>query len=106
MGGSGYTTSKDALDRAAGQMLQTNEQLMKALQQMASELEPLQSAWQGQASTAFQHLINHFQEDAKTMNQALDTIANNVSSNAKLYAQQEEEQAQQMSSIMNTLGGA
>lgn len=102
----GYTTSQAALDKAAGEMLNTNEQLMQALQKMASELEPLQSAWQGQASTAFQHLIEHFQEDAKNMNQALDTIANNVSQNAKQYAQQEEEQSQQMNSILNTLGGA
>lgn len=101
----GYTTDKDALDKAAGQMLTTNEQLMKLLQQMASELEPLKTAWKGQAATAFQDLIDHFLQDAKTMNDALDHIANNVSSNAAAYARQEEEQQQQMSSITSTLGG-
>jgi WXG100 family type VII secretion target len=101
----GYTTSQAALDKAAGQMLDTNQQLIQAMQKMASELEPLQSAWQGEAATAFQNLIQHFQDDAKTMNNALDVIANNVSANAKQYAQQEADQAQQMSSILNTLNG-
>lgn len=101
----GYTTDQAALDRAAGQMLSTNEELMSALQKMASELQPLQSAWQGEAATAFHNLIERFQTDAKQMNDALDQIANNVSQNAKQYMQQEQEQQQSMSSIMNTLGG-
>lgn len=105
MTGPGYSTDQKALDAAAGQMLNTNEQLIQALSKMANELEPLRGAWQGEASTAFQSLIEHFQTDAKTMNDALDHIANNVSSNAKLYAAQEAEQQSQMTSIMNTLGG-
>ncbi len=86
-------------------MLDTNEQLTSALQKMASELEPLRSAWQGDASTAFQSLIERFSDDANKMNQALDQIANAVSDNAKKYAAQEAEQQQQMSSITNTLSG-
>lgn len=86
-------------------MLNTNEQLMQALQKMASELQPLETAWKGDASVAFHNLIERFQQDAKTMNEALDHIANNVSSNAKKYAAQEAEQQQQLSSIMNTLQG-
>ena len=101
----GYTTDQAALDKAAGDMLNTNDQLMSALTKMASELEPLRTAWAGDAATAFQNLIERFQEDAKTMNSALDNIANNVSANAKKYAAQEAEQQQSLSGIMNTLGG-
>jgi len=101
----GYTTDQASLDRAAGQMLNTQDQLNSALTKMASELDPLRTAWQGEASTAFQNLIERFQTDAQQMQQALEQIANNVSSNAKQYAQQEQEQQQSMNQIMNTLQG-
>jgi WXG100 family type VII secretion target len=101
----GYITDQAALDKAAGEMLNTNEQLMSQMQKMASELDPLKTAWKGQAATAFQDLIDHFLTDAKTLNDSLDQIANNVSANAKAYAAQEEQQQQELSQITSTLGG-
>jgi WXG100 family type VII secretion target len=101
----GYTTDQATLDKAASNMLNTQDQLNSALTKMASELEPLRTAWKGDASTAFQNLIERFQGDAQKMNQALEQIANTMSQNASKYAAQEQEQQQAMSQITNMLQG-
>jgi WXG100 family type VII secretion target len=102
----GYQTGTPELQKAAQNMENTNQQLQSNIKQLESILATTQPAWQGQAATAFAHLMQRFQEDATKLNQSLMQIAEQVTGAASSYAQQEENASQQMSRITQALGGA
>jgi WXG100 family type VII secretion target len=101
----GFQTGADELVKAAQQMETTNQQLQQNLSQLANEVEQIQGAWVGEASTAFQTLMTHFNDDAKNLNQSLNQISEAVSGSATAYRQQEQESQQSLSSITQALGG-
>lgn len=101
----GYQTGSAELKQAAQQMENTNEELQGNLSALGNVLGSVEGAWQGQAKKAFDTLMEHFMNDAKQLNQSLNTIAENVSGSADTYTQQEEESSQQLSQLSQTLGG-
>lgn len=101
----GFQTGAPELIQAAQKMEQANANLQQNLAQLASEVEAVQSSWAGEASAAFQTLMQHFQDDAQKLNKNLNAIAEAVTANAKAYQQQEQEAQQSISQITSTLGG-
>ncbi|HEY4457094.1 MAG TPA: WXG100 family type VII secretion target [Pseudonocardiaceae bacterium] len=101
----GFKTGAPELQKAAQQMEQTNSELMGNLNKMAGECEQIRGTWQGEASIAFSNLMERFQTDAKNLNNSLQQISEAVDTNAKNYAQQEQEAQQSISQIASTLGG-
>jgi len=99
-----YTTTTDEMQRAAQQVLSTNEQIQGQLRSLQSQLAPLAGAWQGQASTAFQQLMERWNIDAAKLNQALEGIGTAIQGSGRSYQQAEEQHAQSMSSITSALG--
>jgi WXG100 family type VII secretion target len=100
-----FQTGSAELQKAGQQMMQTNQELQSNMAKLAGEVEQIQSTWKGQAATAFQTLMERFATDAKNLNTSLENIATAIDTNAKNYAQQEEEAKSSVSAIMNTLGG-
>jgi WXG100 family type VII secretion target len=101
----GFQTGADELVKAAQQMENTNQQLQSNLSQLANEVESIAGVWQGEAASAFQTLMTHFQTDAKNLNDSLNQIAEAVSGSATAYRQQEQESQSSLSSITQALGG-
>lgn len=101
----GYQTGAPELKQAAQQMENTNEQLQGNLKSLGNVLAGLEGAWAGEAKRAFDTLMEHFMNDAQQLNQSLNTIAEQVSGSADTYTQQEEESAQSLSKLTQTLGG-
>ncbi|HWE90215.1 MAG TPA: WXG100 family type VII secretion target [Pseudonocardiaceae bacterium] len=101
----GFQTGADELVKAAQQMENSNQQLQSNLSQLANEVEQIQGAWVGEAAAAFQTLMNHFNTDAKNLNDSLQQISEAVSGSATNYRQQEQEAQQSLSSITQALGG-
>lgn len=101
----GFATGSAELQKAGQQMMQTNQELMSNLQKMMGEVEQIQSTWSGTAATAFQNLMERFSTDAKSLNTSLENIATAIDTNAKNYAQQEQEAQQSISQISAALGG-
>ncbi|MGH7867060.1 MAG: WXG100 family type VII secretion target [Candidatus Dormibacteraceae bacterium] len=101
----GYKTGSAELQTAAQNMMNTNDQLQGKLNSLLSQLEPLQTAWVGEAATAFHSLLERYSNDAKNLNQSLVQIAEQVKGSAVTYTQQEQEQQQAMSSLMGRLNG-
>ncbi len=99
-----YQTTPEEMQRAATQVQQVNEQVQARLSQLQSQLAPLAGAWQGEASTAFQGLMERWNNDAKQLNQALRGIGESIQVSGRSYQQAEEAQKQSMSSITSALG--
>jgi len=89
--------------KAAQQVLQTSESLQQQMRSLMSNLEPLASAWQGQAASAFQQLMERFNGDSQKLTTALGNIANALDSNAKAYNASEEENRGSIAGILGSL---
>ena len=101
----GFQTGADELVKASQQMENTNQQLQSNLSQLAQEVESIQGVWVGEAATAFQTLMTHFQDGAKNLNDSLNQIAEAVSGSATAYRQQEQESQQSICAITQAMGG-
>ncbi|ACU40366.1 WXG100 family type VII secretion target [Actinosynnema pretiosum subsp. pretiosum] len=101
----GYSTGTPELQNAARDITNTNGNVQGILGQLRSTVDSLAPAWVGNAADSFNKLIERFNDDARKLNEALLAIANEMDSTAATYIQQEEEQAQEMSTIANRLGG-
>lgn len=101
----GYQTGHPELKAAAQELVDGNTDLMQQLSQLASAVDGVAGQWQGAANTAFTTLINKFQTDAKTLNDKLLVISENVSGSADAYLRQEEQASESLSQISTTLEG-
>ncbi|CAL9673346.1 ESAT-6-like protein EsxB [Actinosynnema sp. ALI-1.44] len=102
---SGYTTGTQELMQCAKDIISVDEQTQGILNQVRNTVDGVASSWQGQAATAFQTLMTRFDEDARKLQEALRAIAEQMSGSADIYARQEEEQNQSMSSLTSRLAG-
>lgn len=99
-----FNTETDTMQRAAGHVHQVNDQVGAQLRTLASQLAPLESAWQGQASMAFHQLMVRFNENAGKLRTALNGIGEQVAGASTTYATEDEAQQRTMSAITNALG--
>jgi ESAT-6 family protein len=90
--------------KAASQIRQTSDEINGELRSLLSALEPVASQWKGQAASAFQQLIERWQQDANKLTQALGGIADAMDSSNKNYSQSEEANRSQIANIMSGLG--
>lgn len=102
---SGYTGTVQDFTNAHKQVLDVKEQVDGILKNTANTVSGLASAWQGQAATAFNNLMERFQTDAKTLQDALQGIAEQLNNAGSTYQQQEEEHSAAMSNITSQLDG-
>lgn len=102
---SGMSTDADLMDKASGQVEEVRANVENAVNQLQGNIEPVLATWRGGASDVFRKLMDQFQENAKTINQKLGEIAENIKTSGQAYAQNEEEQAAEMSKIEGMLGG-
>jgi ESAT-6 family protein len=101
----GYQTGHPELKAAADELVQGNQDLMQQLSQLASAVDGVAGQWAGQAHTAFNTLMAKFNTDARTLNDKLLVIAENVSGSADAYLRQEEQANESLSQISTTLEG-
>ena len=104
MAGSSYGTSFDEMSKAAQSVQQTVQQIQSETRSLISSLEPISSSWQGSAASAFQQLIQRFNDDATKLTQALDAIGQALSSNTKNYSAVEEQNQSSISKLLSGLG--
>ena len=97
------TVTAEELDALAKHIADVNDQTQGTLRQVGSTVDTLKSSWKGSAATAFDNLMLRFHDDASKVQEALMAIAEQISSSADVYARNEEEQQQSMSSITSRL---
>jgi WXG100 family type VII secretion target len=102
--GSGYGTSIDAMTKAAAHVEQVTQELNGELNTLRGVIDQVGGNWVGRAATAFNQLMERFNEDATKLNQALSSIHEALASNTKSYNASEEQNAQSLSNITAALG--
>lgn len=102
---SGMSTDADLMHKASGQVDDVRNNIESAVKQLHGNIEPVMAAWQGGASDVFRRLMGQFQQDADKINQKLGEISESIKGSGQQYAQNEEEQAAEMSKIEGMLGG-
>ncbi|MDQ3154277.1 MAG: WXG100 family type VII secretion target [Actinomycetota bacterium] len=98
-----YQVTPEEMQAGANNVFTTNETVQGQLSSLRNQLAPLAGAWQGQASTAFQTLMQRWDENARRLNEALRAIGEQLQASGTSYAQQEEQQTQSISSISGAL---
>jgi WXG100 family type VII secretion target len=71
---------------------------------LRNQLAPLAGAWKGQASTAFTLLMQRWDNDARGLNEALNSIGEQIRGSGATYAQTDEAENQTYSRISQALG--
>jgi WXG100 family type VII secretion target len=100
------STGSQELLTAGQDIVSTGENIDGILKNLNGIIDAIGTSWQGAAKNAFDTLNQRFDEDALKLNQALKEIAEQMTGGANLYIQQQEEQAQAMSSVASRLGGS
>ncbi|HEX4787032.1 MAG TPA: WXG100 family type VII secretion target [Actinospica sp.] len=103
MAGSSFGTTFDEMNKAAQAVTQTVQDVQAEQRQLMSALEPIAQQWKGQASSAFQQLIQRFNDDASKLTQALDAIGQAISANNKNYSATEEQNNSSISKLLSGL---
>jgi len=99
-----YTTDAQTMQKAAQQVQQVSEEINGELNSLMSNLEPVAASWKGNAASAFQQLMERWQQDATKLHQALADIAQMLDSTNKTYSQAEENNSSQIGAILRGLG--
>ncbi|MFS8101548.1 WXG100 family type VII secretion target [Lentzea alba] len=98
-----FSLSTDDLDALAKHILDIDHQTQGTLRRVRGAAETVQANWQGQAGTAFQNLMMRLDEDAAKVQEALRSIAEQISESSKTYSAEEEAQNQNIGSLSNRL---
>ena len=97
-----FGTQFDVMQKAAQSVQQAVQDINAEMRSLQGNLEPVASSWQGSAASAFQQLMQRFNDDGQKLTQALDAIGEALGANTKNYSAVEE---QNSSSIAQILGG-
>ncbi|HEU0087322.1 MAG TPA: WXG100 family type VII secretion target [Pseudonocardiaceae bacterium] len=94
-----FGTQVEQMQAAAGHVTEVNQSVQGQLSALSNQLAPLAGAWQGQAATAFQLLMDRWSTDARNLNEALNNISEQIRGSGATYAQADEAENQTFSRI-------
>jgi WXG100 family type VII secretion target len=89
--------------KASQNVQQTVQELQAEMRSLQSAVEPLGASWKGSAYSAFQQLMQRFQDDGQKLTQALDAIGQAIDANNKNYTATEETNSSSISHLLNSL---
>ncbi len=95
----------EQMQAAANHVVEVNQSVQGQLSQLRGQLAPLAGAWKGQAASAFQVLMDRWDNDARTLNEALNGIGEQIRGSGTTYAQADEAENQTYTRISQALGG-
>jgi ESAT-6 family protein len=94
----------EQMQAAAQHVAEVNQSVQGQLLGLRNQLAPLTGAWKGQASTAFHLLMERWDTDARNLNEALNSIGEQIRGSGTTYAQADETENQTYSRIGQALG--
>ncbi len=99
----GFKATTEDLDALAKHIGEISDQIQGQARTVRGAAEEVASGWKGTAYTAFQNLMHRMDEDVNKLNEALREIQSQIASTAEVYARNEQDQEQSVSSIANRL---
>lgn len=100
----GFNTTTAEMTRASGLAHSAHADVTSQLATLRGKLESLRGVWQGDAYNKFALLMERWDTNAKTVSDALASIADAIQTSGAAYQAQEDAGASQMSAIGNALG--
>ncbi|MGH4015364.1 MAG: WXG100 family type VII secretion target [Pseudonocardiaceae bacterium] len=97
--GQQFGTQVEQMQAAANHVAEVNQSVQGQLSALSNQLAPLAGAWQGQASTAFHMLMERWNTNARSLNEALNSIGEQIRGSGATYAQADETENQTFSQI-------
>jgi early secretory antigenic target protein ESAT-6 len=98
-----YGTDFEVMAKAAQSVRDTVEQIQLEMRSLQSNLEPVASAWKGEAASAFLQLMERFDGDGQKLTQALTAIGEALGQNTTNYSQVEESNTGSITSLLKGL---
>lgn len=95
----GYGTTTAEMEVAGRKVQSVNDGVRSQLAMLRSNLEPLRGFWTGGAALQFTALMQRWDDNARSLNDALGSIGESILASAGTYQRQEDEQSTRMSSI-------
>lgn len=92
------------MEAAANHVRTVNQEIQQQLSSLMGRIEPLASAWKGEAQISFMQLHARWDENAKRLNRALSDIAEAIQQSKVQYQQSDEQQASSFGGIGQALG--
>ncbi|WP_182112078.1 MULTISPECIES: WXG100 family type VII secretion target [unclassified Actinotalea] len=93
-----------ALKAGASAVAQSRGELENELSVLRGKLEGMRGAWIGQGATAFNTLMQRWEEDAKKIISALNEFENNLLQSQSTYTASDEAQSSSMARLTSRLG--
>lgn len=94
----------EQMQGAANHVAEVNQSVQGQLASLRNQLAPLAGAWKGQAATAFAVLMERWDADARGLNEALNSIGEQIRGSGSTYAQTDEAENQSYTRISQALG--
>ena len=100
---SAFTATPEELDALAKHIGDISDQIQGQARTVKGAADGVASAWGGNAATAFQNLMMRMDEDVRKLDQALQSIQEQIASTSDVYRRNEEEQESSVSGIASRL---
>ncbi len=100
----GFNTTTAEMTRASGLAHSAHADVDSQLTALGNKLDSLRGVWQGEAAMSFTTLMERWNANARTVRDALASIADAIQSSGAVYEASEAEGRDQMSAITNALG--
>jgi WXG100 family type VII secretion target len=104
MPGQQFGAQVEQMQSAAHHVAEVNQSVQGQLMGLRNQLAPLAGAWKGQAAIAFQLLMERWDTDARNLNEALNSIGEQIQGSGVTYARADEAENQTYSRISQALG--
>ncbi|WP_080793499.1 WXG100 family type VII secretion target [Corynebacterium pacaense] len=96
-----FKTESDVMVATAGRVDDTNDQVQGELNRLRGVVDSVRGSWAGQAQVSFDELMSRWNASARELQEALQSISDNIRSNARSFENTETDNAQ----AFNAVGG-
>ena len=81
-----FRTESDVMLATAGQVDDTNDQVQSELNRLRGVVDSVRGSWAGQAQVSFDALMNRWNDSARKLQEALDSISGTEADNAQAFS--------------------
>ncbi|EME21314.1 WXG100 family type VII secretion target [Rhodococcus triatomae] len=96
-------TTTETMEAAATHVSDVNGDIQGLLSSLQGRLSAVNGAWEGSAKVAFDNLMQRWDQNAKTLNEALMGISENIRANGVAFASTQDDHVAAINSAAGSL---
>lgn len=94
-----FRTEAEVMLATAGQVDDTNDQVQGELNRLRGVVDSVRGSWAGQAQVSFDNLMNRWDTSARQLQEALQSISENIRHNARSFESTEADNSQAFAAV-------